>query len=167
MDPITHGLTGTMAALAFSDDKDNKRPALIGAAAAILPDIEAFIQAPVDPLFNLEIHRQFTHSLIFIPFGALVAAAIFWLIFRRHISFLTIYLFSLAGYGTHWFMDLITSYGTEILWPFLDTRYALNIVSVVDPIITIGLLVFTALALFKSRSISLSLSWIWLLIFLG
>ncbi len=166
MDPITHGLTGTMAALAFSDDKDNKRPALIGAAAAILPDIEAFIQAPGDPLFNLEIHRQFTHSLIFIPFGALVAAAIFWLIFRRHISFLSIYLFSIAGYSTHWFMDLITSYGTEILWPFLDTRFALNIVSVVDPVITTGLLVFTVLTIVKSHSGFLRISWIWLIFFL-
>jgi inner membrane protein len=64
-------------------------------------------------------------------------------------------------------MDLITSYGTEILWPFLDTRYALNIVSVVDPVITIGLLFFTALAIFKSRSFSLSFAWIWLLLFLG
>ena len=166
MDPITHGLTGTMAALVFSDDNDKKRPALIGAAAAMLPDVEAFIQAPGDPLFNLEIHRQFTHSLIFIPFGALVAAALFWLIFRRHISFLNIYLFSIAGYSTHWFMDLITSYGTELLWPFLDTRFALNIVSVVDPVITTGLLVFTVLAFIKSRSVFLPIFWAWLTLFL-
>lgn len=166
MDPITHGLTGTMAALSFSDDKDKKRPALIGAAAAMLPDIEAFIQAPGDPLFNLEIHRQFTHSLIFIPFGALVAAALFWFIFRRHISFLSIYLFSIAGYSTHWFMDLITSYGTELLWPFLDTRFALNIVSVVDPVITTGLLVFTVLTIVKTSSGFLRISWVWLIFFL-
>ena len=167
MDPITHGLTGSMASLTISDPENKKRAAIIGFGAAMLADIEAFIQWPGDPLFNLEIHRQFTHSLVFIPIGALLAAGIFSLIFRKKLGFRTIYIFSLAGYCTHWFMDLITSYGTEILWPFLNTRYALNIVSVVDPVITIGLLFFTALAIFKSRSFNLSLAWIWLLIFLG
>ena len=166
MDPITHGLTGSMASLTLSDPENKKRAAVIGFGAAMLADIEAFIQWPGDPLFNLEIHRQFTHSLIFIPFGALLAAGIFSLIFRKKLGFQTVYSFSLAGYSTHWFMDLITSYGTELLWPFIDTRYALNIVSVVDPVITLGLLAFASLALFKSRSLFLPLSWLWLALFL-
>ena len=166
MDPITHGVTGSMAALIFSDDDDKKRTAFVGFGAAMLADIEAFIQWPGDPLFNLEIHRQFTHSLIFIPFGALIAAGLFWLLFRKHVAFSRLYFFSIAGYSTHWFMDLITSYGTELLWPFIDTRFALNIVSVVDPVITVGLLAFASLALFKSRSLFLPLSWLWLTLFL-
>ena len=166
MDPITHGVTGSMAALIFSDDDDKKRTASVGFGAALLADIEAFIQWPGDPLFNLEIHRQFTHSIIFIPFGALLAAGLFWLVFRKHFAFSRLYFFSVAGYSTHWFMDLITSYGTELLWPFIDTRFALNIVSVVDPVITVGLLAFTSLALFKSRARYLPLSWLWLTLFL-
>lgn len=166
MDPITHGVTGSMAALICSDHDDKLRPAFVGLGAAMLADIETFIQIPGDPLFNLEIHRQFTHSLIFIPVGALVAAGLFCLLFRKHYDFSALYLFSFAGYSTHWFMDLITSYGTELLWPFLDTRFALNITSVVDPIITLGLIVFTSLALFKHRSYFLPLAWIWLSLFL-
>jgi|AntRauTorcE11897_2_1112592.scaffolds.fasta_scaffold00810_1 inner membrane protein len=166
MDPITHGLTGSMAALAFSDHDDKKRAAATGFGAAMLADVETFIQLPCDPLFNLEIHRQFTHSLIFIPVGALLAAALFWLIFRNHVTFQKLYLFSIAGYSTHWFMDLITSYGTELLWPFVDTRFALNIVSVVDPVITAGLLFFTCFALLKSRTWFLPLAWAWLSLFL-
>lgn len=166
MDPITHGVTGSMAALLFSDDDDKKRPALIGFGAAMLADVEAFIQWPGDPLFNLEIHRQFTHSLIFIPVGAVVAATLFWFIFRKRYAFKTICLFSAAGYSTHWFLDLMTSYGTELLWPFLDTRFALNIVSVVDPIISGGLILFTSLALFKSRTRFISAAWLWLSLFL-
>jgi len=166
MDPITHGVTGSMAALLFSDYDDKFRPAAIGFGAAMLADAEVFIQIPGDPLFNLEIHRQFTHSLIFIPVGALVAAGLFWLLFRKRYDFSAIYLFAIAGYSTHWFMDLITSYGTELLWPFVDTRFALNIVSVVDPIITIGLIVFTSMALFKHRKQYLPIAWIWLALFL-
>ena len=166
MDPITHGVTGTMAALVFSDHDDKKRAAAVGFSSAILADIETFIQWPGDPLFNLEIHRQFTHSLIFIPVGALLAAGLFWLIFRKHLRFPKLYLFSITGYSTHWFMDLATSYGTELLWPFDDTRFALNIVSVVDPVITIGLIVFTSTALFKSRALFLPFAWAWLALFL-
>lgn len=166
MDPITHGVTGSMATLLFTDHDDNIRPASIGFGAAMLADIETFIQIPSDPLFNLEIHRQFTHSLIFIPVGALVAAGLFWIMFRKRYNFSAIYLFSIAGYSTHWFMDLITSYGTELLWPFVDTRFALNIVSVVDPIITVGLIVFTSLALFKHRKHYLQIAWTWLIVFL-
>lgn len=166
MDPITHGVTGSIAALLFSDYDDKIRPASIGFGAAMLADVETFIQIPGDPLFNLEIHRQFTHSLIFIPVGALVAAGLFWLLFRKRYAFSALYLFSIAGYSTHWFMDLITSYGTELLWPFVDTRFALNIVSVVDPIITIGLIGFTSLALIKHRKQYLPIAWIWLVVFL-
>ena len=166
MDPITHGVTGSMAALLFTDTDDNVRPAAIGFGAAMLADAEVFIQIPGDPLFNLEIHRQFTHSLVFIPIGALVAAGLFWLFFRKRYNFSALYLFAIAGYSTHWFMDLATSFGTELLWPFVDTRFALNIVSVVDPVITVGLLAFASLALFKSRSLFLPLSWIWLTLFL-
>lgn len=166
MDPITHGVTGSMAALIFSDGDNKKRAAVTGFGAAILADIEAFIQWPGDPLFNLEIHRQFTHSLIFIPAGALVAATLFWFIFRKKIAFSSLYFFSIAGYATHWFMDLITSYGVELLWPFLDTRFALNIVSVVDPLITGGVIIFTLLALIKSRAVMLPLAWAWLAMFL-
>lgn len=167
MDPITHGVIGSMAALTLSNKKHRKSAATTGFGAAMLADIETFIQLPGDPLFNLEIHRQFTHSLVFIPAGALVAAALFWLIFRNHLTFSKLFLFSLAGYSTHWFMDLITSYGTEILWPFIDTRYALNIVSVVDPIITVGLILFTLLALFKTQKIYLQAAWVWLFVMLS
>lgn len=166
MDPITHGVTGSMAALLFTDHDDKIRPATVGFGAAMLADVETFIQISGDPLFNLEIHRQFTHSLIFIPVGAVVAAGLFWLLFRKRYSFTALYLFAIAGYSTHWFMDLITSYGTELLWPFIDTRFALNIVSVVDPVITIGLIVFTSLALFKHCKQYLPIAWSWLAVFL-
>ncbi|NBC27331.1 MAG: metal-dependent hydrolase [Bacteroidetes bacterium] len=166
MDPVTHGVVGAMSAYPVSSAEHRTRASLVGMGAALLADIETFLHFPSDPLFNLEIHRQFTHSLIFIPAGALIAASLFWLVCRKSLTFGQIYLFSLAGYATHWFMDLITSYGTELLWPFLDTRFSLNIVSVVDPVITLGLLLFTGVALWKNRGSYIGAAWAWLLLFL-
>lgn len=167
MDPVTHGVVGAMAAFTVSGADRRGSAVVIGASAAMLADVEAFIHIPSDPLFNLEIHRQFTHSLIFIPVGALFAAAIFWLVFRKRQSFLQTYIAAFAGYATHWFMDLITSYGTELLWPFSDTRFALNIVSVVDPVISGGLVVFTALGIWLNRSWLIGVSWGWLFLLLA
>jgi hypothetical protein len=48
------------------------------------PDLDVLISSRTDPLLFLEYHRQFTHSLVFIPFGAgLVALAIWALLGRR------------------------------------------------------------------------------------
>ena len=36
------------------------------------PDLDVLFQSPTDPILFLEFHRQFTHSLVFIPIGALL-----------------------------------------------------------------------------------------------
>lgn len=166
MDPITHGVVGAMAAYTISEKKNKGSVAFIGAGSAMLADVETFIHLPSDPLFNLEVHRQFTHSFAFIPVGAFVAAAIAWFIFRKKFTFKDIYIYSLAGYATHWFMDVITSYGTELLWPFINTRYSWNLVSVVDPLFSAGLIVFTGLALWYNRKRWIGAAWSWMLLIL-
>ena len=50
-------------------------------------------------------------------------------------------------------MDYITSYGVYLFWPFLDERFALNIVSVFDPLLSIGLLIAASIALYKKKKV--------------
>lgn len=166
MDPVTHGVVGAMAAFSVSK-KEHRIPASIaGAGAALIADVETFMHLPSDPLFNLEVHRQFTHSIIFIPVGALIAALLFWWFMRNRLSFKEVYIYSFAGYATHWFMDVITSYGTELFWPFLETRYAWNLVSVVDPIFSAGLILFTGLAIWLNRKWLIGAAWGWMFLIL-
>jgi len=166
MDPVTHGVVGAMAAYSFASIENSQKAAFTGFGAAILADVETFINLPSDPLFNLEIHRQFTHSLPFIPIGALLAAGLYWLILRNKLTFRQLFGFSFAGYATHWFMDVITSYGTELLWPFTNTRYAWNMISVVDPVLTAGLLLLMGFALWKNRKWLAVAAWLWLILIL-
>ena len=79
---------------------DLARIGVIGALAGMAPDLDVLIQSPTDPLLQLEYHRQFTHSLLFIPIGALVCAVAFWPFVRHHMSFKPIWLAALAGYAT-------------------------------------------------------------------
>jgi len=51
-----------------------------------------------------------------------------------------------AALLTHPLLDLFTSYGTQILWPFSDRRYAVDAVAIVDPLVTLPLLAALFLA---------------------
>ena len=140
MDLITHGVLGASLALGLARKHEMKRAAAIGCLAALLPDADTLIQSSEDSLLRLEFHRQFTHSLLFLPLGALVVAALSWLLFRQQPSFSRLYLFALLGYASALFLDTCTSYGTQLLWPFSDERIAWRIVSIVDPLVTIALI---------------------------
>ncbi|MCC5926910.1 MAG: metal-dependent hydrolase [Bacteroidetes bacterium] len=141
MDPLTHGLVGALTAQSITRHRKIRPTLITGFFAALLADLDTFIHSSSDPLLNVEIHRQFTHALVFIPVGALVAAILMFWFQRRHLSFTEVYIISFIGYATSGLLDAFTSYGTQLLWPFSDARIAWNIVSVVDPVITIGLLV--------------------------
>ncbi len=141
MDLLTQGVLGGTLALAVANKKEARIAALTGFAAALLADADILISARDDPLLNVEFHRHFTHALIFIPVGALVAALMLWPLLRKGLGFKKIYWYALLGYATSGLLDACTSYGTHLLWPFSDTRVAWSIIAIIDPIFSL-LLVF-------------------------
>jgi len=151
MDLLTQGLLGGVLASSAADRKESRNAAVIGFAAALLADADIFISASDDPLLKVEFHRHFSHSLIFIPVGALIATLLLWPLLRKRIELKKIYWYALLGYATAGLLDACTSYGTHLLWPFSDTRIAWSIIAIIDPIFSLALL--TALILgFKYRS---------------
>jgi inner membrane protein len=145
MDPVTQGAIGAIVAAAAAPAKRVRLAVLVGWAGGMLADADILIRSASDPLLNIEYHRHFSHSLLFIPIGAMVCAAMFWVFARKRFSFRGIYLYSFLGYSTAGLLDACTSYGTQLLWPFSNTRIAWNVVSVVDPIFTcviLGLVVY-------------------------
>jgi inner membrane protein len=169
MDPLSQATLGAAAAQSLIKKSDLARIALIGALAGMAPDLDVLIQSSTDPLLQLEYHRQFTHSLVFIPVGALLCAVAFWPFMRRHMSFKAIWLTALAGYATHGLLDACTTYGTLLLWPFSDTRIAWNTISVIDPVFTLPLLGFViAAGVKKSQFIGrLGMAWVALYLSIG
>jgi|AntRauTorckE6833_2_1112554.scaffolds.fasta_scaffold00035_48 inner membrane protein len=167
MDPVTHGLIGATASSSFADKRAFRAAAFTGFASALLADLDVLISSASDPLLNLEMHRQFTHSLIFIPVGALIATALLWWFVRKHLTLKQTYLFSLAGYATAGLMDVITSYGVLLLWPFSSQRYSLDIISVFDPVFSLGILLLIGLAFFKKDKKYTWITFGWAFIYLG
>lgn len=95
---------------------------VLGLLSGLAPDLDALIKSQSDPLLALEFHRQFTHSLFFIPIGSLICALVLHHLIakRRGLSFKQSWLFCALGYGTHALLDACTTYGTQLLWPLTN-----------------------------------------------
>jgi inner membrane protein len=150
MDLLTHALAGAATAMLAARQGEIRTAAIAGGVAALLPDADALIRSSTDALVYFEYHRYFTHSLMFIPVGALLAAAVLRLAFRL-VPFVRVYLFCVLGIALAGVLDACTSYGTHLLWPFVNERIAWNIISVLDPVFMLLLAVPAVLALRAAR----------------
>lgn len=169
MDPITQGALGATLSGSFSDKHKIKVATLLGCFGGMFADIDVLFQSPSDPLLFLEFHRQFTHSLIFIPVGALICAGLAWVFAKKHLNFRQTYLFCFLGYATHGLLDTCTTYGTQLLWPFSDMRVAWNTISIVDPFFTLPLLALLVIGVVKRNPIvsRFALAWVFIYLSLG
>jgi len=152
MELLTQGLLGAAMAQTVAKRDETKRATIIGFLSGLLADADVLIQSSSDPLFMLEYHRHFTHSLFFIPIGALLAAIMLWPFFKGKMQFSRVYVFALLGFSLSGFIDTCTSYGTYLLWPLVNERISFHIISVLDPLFTIGLLLGVWLAMYKRLS---------------
>jgi len=166
MDPITHGLIGASVSSSISEHQKLRSAALIGAAGAMIPDLDVLIDSASDPLLQLEFHRTITHSFVFMPVGALLVTILLWWFFKARLTFREIYLYSLAGIATAGLADTFTSYGVQLLWPFWETRFSWNLISVFDPLFSLILLVALGWALIKKKHLSIYFALAWIPLYL-
>ena len=151
MDPVSQASVAAVFAQSTANRKNILFVSLIGFLAGLAPDLDILIRSSTDPLLSLEYHRQFTHSLFFIPFGALIVTLVIFPLVKKSLSLKTVYVASFFGYTTHGFLDACTSYGTLLFWPFSNERVTWNNISVVDPIFTIPVLVLVATAIITRK----------------
>lgn len=116
--------------------------------AAEFPDIDVLLML-VDPVHHaLVAHRAWTHTLMMAPLIAGVAAAIPW-VFDRRARFSIVWLWSLLSLSfAHLLADLWTGWGIRLFLPFSNLRWRLDWTMVVDPWLTLPLVVGGVLALF-------------------
>ena len=149
MDPLSQAAVG----VAFAQTIIPKNKLIIGTfialVAALAPDLDVLIKSNDDPLLGLKYHRHFTHSLAFIPLGALIVSAGIYPFAKKKISFKKIFKICLISYGTHGLLDACTSYGTMLMWPLSDARTAWSVISIIDPIFTTCIVGFICLHIVK------------------
>jgi inner membrane protein len=118
-----------------------KERTLAGFVAAGFPDLD-YALFLLDPLGYLNWHRGPTHSLLLLPLWALLLAVILARLREGRYPWQAFYGVCALGIGVHILGDIITLFGTKVLWPLSDTPLALGIVFDVDPyialIVTLG-----------------------------
>ena len=152
MDPLTQGLLGSAVAQTGARKQDVKLATVIGFISGLLADADILIRSSSDSLLTIEYHRHFTHSVFFIPIGALVASIIFYPFLKKNLGFKRLYFYCLLGYCFSGALDLCTSYGTYWLWPLLDERLALHIIGIVDVFFTATLLIAVVWCFVKNKT---------------
>ena len=168
MDPLSQGALGAALSQTSRRNSHVGIAGVFGFLSGMAADLDVLLQSSNDPLMYLEYHRQFTHSLVFIPIGGLLAACVLHLLFGRrlNLTFAQSALFCTLGYATHGLLDAATSYGTVMLWPFSDERVAWRIISVVDPLFTLPIIGLVFAAALKRRSVFAGAALVWVAIYL-
>lgn len=160
MDPISQGVLGATWSL-NGITKKNKSEIVqalwLGCLSGMAPDLDVLIRSSQDPLLFLEYHRHFTHSLAFIPFGALICVLVLKPLFKlfnaKPLPWLRAYLYCFLGYASHALLDACTSYGTQLFLPFSNMRVAWDVISIIDPLYTLPLIFFVTLAALRKKLI--------------
>lgn len=135
MDPVTHlssGVLGALAARRWFPEARFFIPFCM--LAAWIPDGDIFF-GNSDPEFNLLYHRGITTSFFGTIFLALGVAGLFKLVSRSS-SFPKSALLFYCLCLTHVWLDVITTYGTQLLAPFSNHRFALDGAFIIDPVLT-------------------------------
>ena len=152
MDLFTHAAVGAAGAAAIAPAHALRFAALTGAIAGVLPDADQLIASDRDPLLTLEYHRHFSHALLMAPLGALLVAVLVAALAKKRVRFARIYAYALIGYVLSPLLDACTSYGTHLLWPFVERPIAWNIIAIVDPVFTMAVTAALIFALLRNRA---------------
>ncbi len=165
MDPLTQGVLGASLPQATAKPQRIIYAGILGLLAGMAPDLDVLIRSNADPLLFLEYHRQFTHSLFFIPIGGIICAAVLYIALGKRwgLSFKEVCVYCTLGYATHALLDACTTYGTQLLWPFSAQRFAWNTVSVIDPLYTLPLLLLIVGASVRRSNTLAKIALVWAL----
>ncbi len=169
MDPLTQGVVGAVFPQSTFKRSHMLLAGLFGLVGGMAPDLDILINSKNDPLLYLEYHRQFTHSLIFIPIGGLICALLMhYLIGRRKsFPFIKTYIFCSLGYASHGLLDASTSYGTMLFWPFSDYRVAWSYISIIDPLFTLPVLTLVLLSAWRRSANYARIALAWGMLYIG
>lgn len=141
MDSLSQIVLGAAIGQVVLGKEAGNKALLWGAVAGTIPDLDVIPGQFVDTVTRLEMHRGFSHSLLF---G--------WLVSKIHKK-LAIPWYKWAhlffwGIVTHFMLDNFTTWGTQVFYPF-EYRVAWRTIFVIDPLYTIPFLIFITITFFS------------------
>jgi inner membrane protein len=136
MDPLTHGLLGASIAQARHGSKLGPRALVWGAVFAMAPDLDV-VMTPTAPMAEWMWHRGFTHALWFAPVvGWLAGMGLARWQGGEARSWVELAVSCLLS---HPLLDVCTTWGTQLLAPFSNARFAVDAIAILDPVYSLAL----------------------------
>ena len=153
MDLITQGIFGAAVGTAVAGRELGWKAPVLGFMGGLIPDSDVlWSQGP--GVEHWALHRHVTHSLWFGPvLGSALTALMIWVCTLRQqpmpaaLRWTWWRLWVLVLF-THPLLDTFTQYGTQLLAPFTDLRFAIPAVPIIDLKYSLTLLGFLIAALF-------------------
>ena len=130
MDTVTQIVLGATIAEAGFRHKLGIKSLLFGGFCGWLPDIDIFFHS--GGWEEMVAHRGITHSILFLPLIAPLVGEIAHRLDGMKSSRWTWMHLAFWALITHPLLDWNTSYGTQLLYPFLTHRFALDSVAIID-----------------------------------
>jgi inner membrane protein len=139
MDSLTQITLGAAVGEAVAGRQAQKKAPLWGAFLGTLPDLDVLANPFLTEAQALAFHRGPSHSLLFV---LLAAPLLGWGLARLHSSGPSWRRWATlvgAVLLTHIGLDCLTSYGTQVFWPFSRTPIILGTIFIIDPLYTVPL----------------------------
>jgi inner membrane protein len=151
MDSLSQIVLGAAVGNQVLGKKIGNKAILYGAIIGTIPDLDVLYGKFLDPLTATDIHRGFSHSVLFFLFlSPILGLVLQKLEHKNKVNFKEATLFSYLVLQTHALLDLFTTWGTQLFWP-LETRFSLQSIFVIDPLYTLPFLVFLILSMKKNK----------------
>ena len=152
MDSLTQIVLGAATGEAVLGKKVGNKAILWGAIAGTIPDLDVLLKLITDDVTANEMHRGFSHSILFC---VLFAPLFGWLISKIYKNQLADWKdwtkLMFWGLFTHPILDIFTTWGTQLFWP-LNYKIAFKNIFVIDPLYTIPFMICVIAAMFYKRS---------------
>lgn len=153
MDTITQITLGAAVGEALYGKKAGIKAAAWGAFLGTFPDLDTLANPFLDNVGEILYHRSITHSFLF----CLLASPFFgWFIHKIHktigVGWWRWTKLAFWVFFTHIILDLSTTYGTQIFYPFSNTPHTLDSIFIIDPLYTLPLLLGLITALILQRN---------------
>lgn len=140
MDSFTQIVLGVAVAEVCAGKQLQNRVFLYGTILGTIPDLDVVVGKFLNPIDGVMIHRGMSHSLLFFLFLSPILGWCISQLEKQRIPFKRASWMVFWCLFTHVLLDMFTSWGTQILWPF-PYRFALKTIFVIDPLYTLPLLI--------------------------
>ena len=151
MDSISQAVLGAAVGEASLGRQWGYKAAVWGAVVATVPDLDVVVNPFLDEVARIGWHRGYSHSLAFVAAASFGFGWLFKRFSRLDITYRQWTLYSFWCLFTAVMLDCFTVYGTQLFMPFSRYQVGFNNVSIIDPIVTIPLLIGVVWALFLNR----------------